>query len=960
MDDPSDSFLCMNGRPSHPPQRQEMARALIGRELNERYRLIEVIGEGRMSLVFRAVQTPIERDVAVKIMRPVPANDERLRAQFVSEAQIIAELRHRNVVQLIDFGQTSDGLLYMVTELLRGSSLRDLLRTRPWREDEVTWLLTELCEALIEVHARGVVHRDLKPSNIFIEEIEARNRVKVLDFAIAKLLGQPAQTHPGFVADPPLYMSPEQACGAPADARADLYSLGVIAFESLARRPPFVGDTPEALAAQHRLHPPPSLSSIEGSAPVSPHLEHLIMRLLEKSPDRRPASASALRTLLAERQPESASSPKQPSASSPQSKTSSRRRGELSVQHWAWAVGFIAISTMLGIVYHHRTMRPFPTPFAAESTHPASPLLRGPRATNPQQQTIAVLPFDDLSPNKDQHYFVRGIAEELLTVLAKTKGLRVSSRMSSFALKDRGLTITEIAEELDVDHIIEGSVRRSGGTVRITAKLIDAAKDEHIWSESYDRPLTMRNLLAVQDEITAAIVKSMKGQLTVIPATTNRPVSLGSYELFLAAREDLRRRWPASLRTAKASFKRIIDMDPSFAPAYASLAETTLFLSVYANEDQAEARSIAKLLIDRALELDPHSPESLSALAGWHLAQAKPDTEAAIRVGRQAVQSNPSHPAGYFRLSRALWIAGEAQEALQMARAARKLDPLSEPITATLGGQLVWNNELQEALFIAGELLRLHPTGPYGHYIKAHVAIESGRYIDAFRHARDGSAGPKKFPGLETGPYIDVALANLFPFLTKGFIDLYPVIRRGDYADVKSKLTSMHWKQAAVLYYVARDFRNAEKVLEDKFFPVASEIRTVPNKVWLELFIIAEFVRRKTSGSSKLVMNALEDYFDRTAPEALDVGRVLISRAGFELLKGRREEALVWIDRFQQRGFAGDHLTYPIFDELRNTPMFAVRLDRNAALIAGYRRQVQRLTATPSTPPNTPAEARTK
>ena len=273
----------------------ERGDPLLGTVLQGRYRVEEQIGSGGMGTVYRAVQVPFERHVAVKVLAKEHSDDESITRRFAAEALIISRLRHPNTLKPYDFGKTSDGRLYIVTEYLQGLTLAQLLRRGPIDAGRALRYLGQVCDALAEAHGRGIVHRDIKPANIFIEQVGGAEVVKVLDFGVAKVVQGVTQTIAGTIHGTPAYMSPEQAEDKELDARSDLYSIGIIAFECLTGRAPFSGPSPAAVLLKHIQEPPPSLREALPGHQIRADLEGLVLSLLEKDRRQRPYSAEDVR-----------------------------------------------------------------------------------------------------------------------------------------------------------------------------------------------------------------------------------------------------------------------------------------------------------------------------------------------------------------------------------------------------------------------------------------------------------------------------------------------------------------------------------------------------------------------------------------------------------------------------------------------------------------------------------------
>ena len=953
------SFLARVARVPHAPAGFGLlTRSLIGRVLDGRFRLLEVIGKGGTGIVFRAVQLPIQREVAVKILRPALGADELAITRFESEARIIAELRHPNVVKLIDCGRSVEGLPYMVTELLSGTPLSHRIGGSTWREERVMWLLSELCCALVEAHSKDIVHRDLKPSNVFLERVNGQDRVKILDFGVAKLLAQSGMTAAGAILGTPTYMAPEQTRGESLDGRADIYSIGVIAYECLAGRPPFSCTDFESLVLQHRNKAPAPLNSIEAATPVSPGFARMVLRLLAKSPRDR-MSARALRAALHKAlhtgstpHPMVRRRPVRPRTTATESSGEKIVAASAQVnlfRHWKWGLLGLTAAVAIGTVpggLPNADRRQALAGRAAQSGSQTDSAL--PAMSDAGIQSIAVLPFEDLSPRNDQQYFARGVAEELLNVLSRSKGLRVASRRSSFALQSRDLPVPEIARELNVAHILEGSIRRSGHTVRITVQLIDTRSDSYLWSTTYDRPLTMDNLLRIQSEIAKAIVDTLKVKLTVMPNRTGASISLESFELFCKAREHIGERKVASLRMAQTALRRVVEQSPDFAPGYALLADTLMLLAVYTGANLAAAVPEAEALVLRALELDSQSVEALVTRAALEFMKPEQDLLLAIDFAQRAVAMNPNHAMAYLRLAEALSAHGRGPEAVEAAKAAHRLDPMSPVIGFFLSQAFLDTNQLEQAQRQARHVIRLNADSPFGYAALRDIAVISARYADAFAHAQDAHARSPGGRYANRNYYADVMLAYLTGYESAALPEAYLAFRRGDQGRLEEYIGQVHFPiHRAYLRYRQRDFLGARKAIDGWMQTTKLEHKPVQTDASAEILLLLEDILRKSGASPPFIMKALASYFAESRPRDLEVGRHLLCRAKFEILNGRPGKALGWIERSLKLRFAGDFLDEPIFDEIRRRPDFARYAKTNRRLVRDHHRDIDRLISEP-------------
>src|SRR5438132_2896164 len=409
-----------------------------------RYSIDRELGRGAMGRVFAAHDAKLDRDVAIKVLAPGARGEEELR-RFEQEARAAGSLNHPNVVAVYDIG-VHGGEPYIVSELLEGAPLRERLGGKPLPAALVIDLASQLAEGLAAAHDKGVIHRDLKPENLFVTR---GGRLKILDFGIAKLTrAAPSvpQTDTGTVMGTVGYMSPEQVRGEHVDARSDLFSFGCILYEMLAGRAPF--DRPSSMETGSAiLHDEPPQT-------VPRELDPVLRRCLEKDPARRYPSAHELLLALARVRPPAA-------------------------PRWRWIAGAMALAVLIAAGLLVPRLR-------------AAMDAKGARS-------IAVLPFVNMSSDKENEYFSDGITEELINALANVEGLRVASRTAVFAIKGQNLDVPKLGARLNADTLLEGSVRREGSTLRVTAQLINVSDGYHLWSQSYDREL--KSVFAVEDEI---------------------------------------------------------------------------------------------------------------------------------------------------------------------------------------------------------------------------------------------------------------------------------------------------------------------------------------------------------------------------------------------------------------------------------------------------------------------------
>jgi eukaryotic-like serine/threonine-protein kinase len=586
-----------------------------------RYRILEQIGRGGMGVVYRARDTHLERDVALKVLPQGSLADEAARRRFRKEALALSQLNHPNVATVHDF-ETRDGVDCLVMEFVPGVALdRRIAEDGPLEEREVLRIGLQAAAGLEAAHARGVIHRDFKPHNLVVTP---DGRVKVLDFGLARSLRSDAvpaiaitRTEAAGAVGTLAYLAPEVLGGEPASERSDLYSLGVVLYEMATGRLPFSGDT--ALSFMYAILNQTPAAPATLDPRLSTGLSAAILRALDRDPARRHASVRELASDL-ERLVASASAPAGAGA----------------------------------------------RPRAIES--------------------IAVLPLENLSGDPAHEFFADGMTEALIAGLAKLGGLRVISRTSAMRYKGARRPLPEIARELRVDAVLEGAVVRSGGRVRVSAQLIRAATDEHLWAESYERALD--DVLALQSELARTIAVQVQGTLTPQAAARlgeSRSVDPAAYDAYLKGRQQWYRRTPESVFRAVEHLRRALDREPEWALAHAALADAYDLLGFFSYLSPGEAFPAATAAATRALELDPHLGEAHVSLAyarhyyDWDWAAA----EASFRRG---IELNPGYALGHQWYMNLLTSRGRFDEARAEVAKGRELDPLS-PVMV---GARVW------------------------------------------------------------------------------------------------------------------------------------------------------------------------------------------------------------------------------------------------------------------------------
>jgi TolB-like protein/Tfp pilus assembly protein PilF/predicted Ser/Thr protein kinase len=682
------------------------------------YRILEKLGGGGMGVVYKAEDTTLGRQVALKFLPEEWSKDRQALERFKREARAAAALNHPNICTIYEIGE-HEGQPFLVMELLEGETLEQRVSAQPLKVNEILELAIPIAWALEAAHAKGIVHRDIKPANIFITQ---EGGVKILDFGLAKVAraGGPSSvtdvsteslTAPGVVAGTVQYMSPEQALAEPVDTRTDLFSFGSVLYEMATGRAPFLGSTLGETIA-HILHSQPEAMARFNSE-VPAELERITRKCLEKKRPERYQSAKELRADLQglKRDTESgrvgAGSPRrlptaEPGAAEPtwawrpQGAPLRRRRAALALAGVA-LIAAVAVGLNVGGLRDR---------------------LRGPVGP-PRIESLAVLPLENLSGDPEQEYFADGMTEELITNLAKVGALKVISRTSMMQYKGTKKALPQIAKELNVDAVIEGSVLREGGQVRITAQLIQASTDQHLWAESYQRDL--RGVLALQGEIASAIAEKVRAALTPTERArlaSARPVNPETHEAYLKAMFYLYKKTPEGFAKGLALLQQAIEKDPADPLPYAGLALAYPIIyhgpggTIPPREGFPRARAAAL----KALELDESSAQAHLALAAikvyfdW-------DWTGAEKEFKRALELNPNLPEAHAHYGWYLTLFGRNDQGMAEEKRSAELDPLSPIYTAWVGWMYLNLHQNDKAIAEARKALDIDPNSVDALYV---------------------------------------------------------------------------------------------------------------------------------------------------------------------------------------------------------------------------------------------------
>lgn len=675
---------------------------MIGETLGH-FRILEMIGAGGMGVVYRAHDERLDRDVALKVLPPGTLADDTTRKRFRLEALTLSRLNHPNIATVHDFND-QQGADFLVMELIQGGTLDEKILGAPLPEREVLRLGIQLAQGLAAAHSEGVIHRDLKPGNV---RITPDGRLKILDFGLATLRrlewNEKADTvdlgDAVLVAGSPPYMAPEQLLGEVVDARSDIYGAGAVLYEMVTGRRPFAESHGPRLV-DSVLHAPP-VPPRDLNARLSPGLEAIVLKCLDKDPARRYQSARELLVDL-----ERLSVPMAPA-------TRPQPRAQRS--HTTWASLSVAAVTAVLI-----------------ATGPVARGFFGNGIDGPPIRSLVVLPLENRSGDPGQDFFADGMTDALIADLSQVGSLRVISRTSSMRYKGARKSLSEIARELDVEAVVEGSVMRAQGQVRITAQLVHVPTDQNLWARSFEgRP---EDIIDLQREVARSVAREVNAKMT--PAERGRlaspgPVDPEAHEAYLRGRHLYSNvGTEEAVRRAITYYQEVLARAPRHARALAALSEAETYLAGNFGSNTAEGYARARDAASRAIDADEHLADGHSALGFAAFALGR-EWGTAEQNLRRAVQLSPGMSRTHEQLAWFLAAQGNVDQALLEMKRARELDPLSPLTSAGVAAMLYLKRDAAGALAQLQDTLEMSPRYQVAHYGRARVHLLQRQYDTA-------------------------------------------------------------------------------------------------------------------------------------------------------------------------------------------------------------------------------------
>ena len=669
-----------------------------------KYRILEEIGQGGMGIVYRAEDLKLKRCVALKFLPPHLMNSPELKERFLIEAQAAAALSHPNICVIHEVGE-SEERPYIAMEYVEGETLRERVRKGPLKPEEALDIVGQVASGLAEAHRKGIIHRDIKSANIMVTD---KGQAKVMDFGLAKLRGGTSLTKSQTTLGTVAYMSPEQARGGDLDQRTDIWSLGVVLYEMVSGKLPFLGDHDQAVIYSILNEEPEALKKARPGTP--PGLEQIVGQALAKKPADRYQTMEEFREDLS-------------AVAEGLKPLRAKRRRVKRILGIRTAYGYSALVILLALIL-------------GLNVGGLRNRLLGRAAPAPAIR-LAVLPFENLSGDPQQEYFSDGMTQEMIAQLGRLhpETLSVIARESVKRYKKTNTPIDQVGRELNVGYVLAGSAQREGTRVRITAELIKVRDQTQIWADTYEQDLS--GFRAVQSEVAQGVARALA--LKLLPTEQTRLASVKTvnpavYDAYLKGMFYVSQNNPESFEKGMRFLHQAVEIDPAEPLAYAGLAQGYITLG-HGGSEEADVYPRARAAAEQALKLDPDMAEAVGALAEialyyeWDWARAEEFFKRALKLNPGLAMTH-YHYAWYFALFDRL------DEAIAEHKLARDFDPLRALDTGWLGDLYNYAGRYDEAIVEAKKALELEPDFWPSYYILRRAYSEKRMHKEAIDAAR--------------------------------------------------------------------------------------------------------------------------------------------------------------------------------------------------------------------------------
>lgn len=671
-----------------------------------RYQIIDELGKGGMGKVYRVLDKRLNEEVALKLIKPEISSDKNSVERFHNELKLSRKIVHKNIARMFDLNEEK-GTFYITMEYVRGEDLKKLFRKiGQLSAGQAVPIARQICEGLEEAHRLGVIHRDLKPQNVMVDE---EGNARIMDFGIARSLKSKGITDAGVMIGTPEYMSPEQVEGKEVDGRSDIYSMGVILYEMVTGKVPFEGDTPFTIGVKHKSEVPKDPKEINTQIPED--LSSVILKCLEKDKEKRYQSAAEVSSELESIE-----------KGIPTTERVVPRRKPLTSKEITVTFGLkkllVPVSVLVGIIIMTVLV------FKILPQKEAVPL-------SSDMPSIAVLPFVDLSPQKDQMYFCDGMTDEIISKLSRLKGWKVIPRTSMMRYKETDMGIEEIGRELNVATILEGSIGKERDDIRVIAKLIRVEDSRHLWSDTYEEKLI--SIFAIQSDVAEKIAAALKVELSPedIEHLAKKPTeNLTAYDYYLKGREFYSRHLKQDNEKAIELFRKALELDPNYVLAYAGLGDAYAQRSWIFGYPESWLDSAIEMS-KRATSIDPDSAEAYKSLAlayeykGWY--------QKSLEANYKAVELYPNYDSAVANIGWVNWFIGEYEEASIWFKKGLALNPTHAFHHFGPGMLYLALDDYAKAEQWLNQTLDIQPDLILAHWGFSRIYLAEGRYQKAIQ-----------------------------------------------------------------------------------------------------------------------------------------------------------------------------------------------------------------------------------